>query len=207
MQMIDVKLRTRGSNNRKLRESNFIPGTIYGPSVSNTPIMATEREVSKALEESGGVYKVMTKQGPVFVKFDEVQKDPVTRDLIHFSLLELPKGVENEVEVPVGLRGTPVGVRQGGVLVVLKDELALSGTPRAIPNKLMADISKMEIGDKLTVSDLKIPKNVDPVEEDDEVIAICQPPVKTERASETEEKEETLEEAREIMFGTKGLAL
>jgi large subunit ribosomal protein L25 len=72
----------------------------------------------------------------------------------------------------------PIGVKKGGTLVMIKDEVTVNGKPRAIPKKLEANISNMEIGDKLTVDDLMIPKKVDSLDDESEVVAICKPPVK-----------------------------
>lgn len=120
----------------------------------------------------------MSKNGPIFVKFGEIQRDPVTHDFIHFSLVQMPQGVENEVNIPVNLTGTPVGVKKGGVLVVMKDEITVNGKPRSIPERIVANVSGLDIGDKLTVDNLNIPNRVDAMEDESEVVAICRPPVK-----------------------------
>jgi large subunit ribosomal protein L25 len=161
-----------------LRENGIIPGMLYGPNIQNNAVKASSNELYKALQRPGEVYEVMSKNGPVLVKFEEIQTHPVTREFIHFSLVQMPKGVENEVDIPVNIKGTPIGVKKGGVLMVLKDELTVNGVPRSIPKEVVANVSDLDIGDKLTVEDLEIGNKVETPENDDEVIAVCKTPIK-----------------------------
>ncbi len=163
-----------------MRQQNIIPGVLYGPTIKNETIMATKRELQRVTSNLGEVYEVNSDRGTVYVKFDEIQKDPVTKEYIHFSLVQLPKGVENDVDVPLTFSGTPTGAKHGGTLVIIKDELTLTGKPSDMPHKISGDTSKLEIGDKLTIKDLKLPKGVTTTESEDEVIAVCMPPVKEE---------------------------
>ena len=112
------------------------------------------------------------------VKFAEVQNDPVTNEIIHFSLVQMPKGVTNEVEIPVNFEGTPVGVRKGGVFVVMKDEVTVSGKPTSVPSMITTNVNNIDIGDKVTLNDLNLPEKVEVEEEGDELLAICKPPAK-----------------------------
>lgn len=163
-----------------LRKGGMVPGILYGPSIESKVIKASYTDLVKALDSSGEIYQVESDKGPIMAKFGEIQEDPVTHKYLHFSLVEMPKGVENEVNVPIKLKGTPVGVKKGGILVILKDEVTVSGTPRSIPETLNANVLNMDIGDKLTIGDLSLPNRVDSTEDMSEVIAICKPPVKEE---------------------------
>lgn len=196
MDNLAIKQRNLSLKPRILREKGIVPGALYGPGVQTTPIEAQAIDVWKAQRRAGEIYKVKTAKGKeVMVKFEEIQKDPLTRELIHFTLLQLPEGQENDVTVPINLVGTPEGVKEGGVLVALQEEVLIYGKPKLIPQELEVDVSNLSIGDKVTLNELNIPKKValSEKEQEDNVIAICQPP-RSLKAEDEEEKEETSSE-------------
>ncbi len=179
MQLLHIKKRNKKRKAWELRENGFVPGSIYGKTIDSTPIRIPKKELKTALKEPGELYKVETVLGPRFVKFIDIHKDPVTREIIHFSLVELPRDRENKVEIPVKLEGTPKGVKNGGVLVVLKDSLNVYGMVEDIPEKIEENIKSLKIGETLTVDDLEIEEDIEIEEKDNTVIAVCRPPVKT----------------------------
>lgn len=191
MNKLKIEQRNTDKKIRLMRESGIIPGTMYGPNIDNTPIKVSETELKRALQKPGEVYQVKSKNRSVLVKFGEVQTHPVTNDFLHFSIVEMPRGEKSDIELPVDLKGTPIGVKKGGTLVVLKDEVTVSGMPKLMPEKLEANISQLDIGDKITVDNLKMPKKLETIDDDSEVIAVCQPPTKEieVQAEETEESE------------------
>lgn len=176
METIKIKDRKLTSKPRVLREKGFVPGTLYGPNLKNKPIKLHSLDLRNIVGNKGEVYKVMNKSGPTFVKFDEIQTNPISGEFIHFSLVELPKGKKNEVDIPVDFQGTPIGVKKGGVFVIMKDEVTINGKPRAIPKSLEADVTNLDIGDKLTIDDLDTPKQINISDGESEIVAVCKPP-------------------------------
>lgn len=177
MYTLNIERRNLKKKSHELRDNGFLPGTIYGPKIKSTPIKASLQEIKKAVNKPGEVYQVVSENGPVLVRFDEVQRDAVNQELIHFSLVQMPKGVESHISVPIEVMGKAEGAKKGGSLVMMKDEVTLKGTPSSIPESLIADISGLDIGDKLMLSELKLPMGVEFIEDADDVVAICKPPV------------------------------
>lgn len=191
LNQLKIEDRDLQTKTHELREMGLIPGTMYGPNVNNTSVRASELDLRKAISKTGEVYEVKSKKRTIFVKFEEIQRDPVSKELVHFSLVELPKGESNEVEVPIVAMGEPAGRKKGGVLVLMHDSITLSGTPKNMPAQVEIDVSGMDVADNLTVSDMKLPKKVEAMMDMDEVVAICRPPAKEESSSEDEIVEET----------------
>lgn len=189
MNTIKVKNRSLNRKPRELRKIGMVPGTLYGPGVPTTPIKMGAFELEKMLARDGEIYQVKSPSGNVMVKFGDIQREPVSQELLHFSLVQLPRGEKNEVEVPIDITGTPEGVKKGGVLVVLKDNIPVEGMPSKIPEMLTGDVSDLDIGDSLKVRDLKIPKPIDVSIEDSEVVAICRPPAKVTKLNDEIENE------------------
>jgi large subunit ribosomal protein L25 len=86
----------------------------------------------------------------------DVQIDPLSRALIHVDFIRVNMDEEVKVTVPLVLRGTPVGVVNGGNLHQSMHELPVAAKPDAIPAKLEMDVSALDIGEALHASDLKL---------------------------------------------------
>lgn len=175
---INIDKRNLNNNNKKLRKQGFAIGSIYGANFNSIPVKAHASAVKNALAQVGEIYKIVTPDGPIMATFDEVQKDPVTNEIIHFSLLHTPRGHETELGIPINLTGTPAGVKKGGHLVHLKDEVTISGKPGSMPKLLNADVSDLNIGDKLVLADLDVPTGINVEENKQEVVVVCKPPIK-----------------------------
>lgn len=173
--MDEIKIRNRSEDVKAntLRAQGLIPGNFYGPEIQNRSVMMTKNDLTSALSEVGEVYKIPSGRGHTFVKFEEVQRDPVSQELLHFSLVKLPRNTRNEVMVPINFDVELEN--KDAIFLQLKDEIGVVGVPSKIPEEISMKLSKLEIGDKILVQDLKIPKNIEFTEEQDQVIAVCQP--------------------------------
>lgn len=102
----------------------------------------------------------------------DLQSDPVRGTFLHADLLRISMDREVEVEVPIELKGTPVGVTEGdGHLGQLLWNLAVRCLPDAIPASVKADVSGLNIGDVLHVGDLQLPGGVTLLTEPEEAVA------------------------------------
>lgn len=177
--MIKLKIQSRDLKRKvkDLREEGSVPGTMYGPELMSMPVKTSIKELRRVWSKKGEVYQVSSPQGTIYVKFGEIQIDPVTYNYLHFSLIQLPKDKENKIEIPVVLEGTPLGVKRGGKLLVFKDTLEVHGLIQNIPEQIHVKVANLDVGEKLTVADLKLPKSIYTNEPESEVVAICREPI------------------------------
>lgn len=185
MKFLNIEERSIFRNPKDIRRNNFVPGVFYGPNVDVTPVKAQRQDLLRKYNGLGEILWVESRGRKVMVKVDELQRDPVSNDPLHFSLVELPMGEETKVDIPVKLNGIPKGVKDGGSLMVLKEELAVSGLPKKIPAFVSKNVRKMKIGDKLTIEGLNINNNLEVLDDESEVVAICVPPIKDEAIIES----------------------
>lgn len=163
---LQVSLREgRGKSvTRKLRMAGQIPAVIYGSGIEPTPIVVESLALSKALR--GGVNALIDLKGdksiegkPVLVK--EIQRDPLSRKVVHCDLYAVNLKARLDVEVPIHFVGIPRGVAlDGGVLEPLMRTIELSCMPLAIPESIDVDVSNLGIGDAIHVRDLTLPGDV-----------------------------------------------
>jgi large subunit ribosomal protein L25 len=96
----------------------------------------------------------------------EIQRHPFKRMILHVDFQELVAGEKVTVNIPLVLVGMPEAVRLGGgVMDQVLRELEIEVDPSNIPNHIDVDVSKLELGHSLHVSDLKLPEGV--VSQDD----------------------------------------
>ena len=93
-------------------------------------------------------------EAPRRVLIREIQRHPVRPEFLHVDFYEIRAGEMLKVNVPLHLVGTPIGVRNGGTLQQIKHELEIECLPMEIPPSFEIDISGLEIGDSLHISDV-----------------------------------------------------
>ncbi len=166
----------KGKNaNRRLRASGLIPGVLYGAKKETLPVAVSPREITTILHSASGENTLFDldlggKRRKVILK--EFQHEPVHGRLLHADFYEVALDKILELKVHLELTGTPVGVKtQGGVLDFVTRELEIECLPADIPEKITLDVSNLELGKHLRVSDLTVPPKVKVLTDPDLVIA------------------------------------
>jgi len=161
--------------NRRLRSRGLIPGVVYGAKKDAVHVAVSPKEIGAILRSASGENTLFdldlggTKRKVILKEF---QVEPVKGRLLHADFYEVALDKTIEVSVHVELRGTPVGVKvQGGILDFVTRELEIECLPTDIPEKIEVDVSHLELGKHLRVSELKLSDKVQLLTEPDVVIA------------------------------------
>lgn len=190
---------------RSLRAEGYVPAVLYGRD-EETKICKVEHAklerllTSVSWENTLIELKLDGEDQRVLIR--EVQIHPVRPQVLHVDFLAVHKGEKLRLEVPVHLVGHAPGVEEGGIMEHHRHELEIRCDPDAIPETLELDVSGMEVGDSLTVGDLRAPEGVEIFADTSTAICSVVPPtvIKVEEP-EVEELEalegEELEEGEE----------
>src|ERR1700712_1327255 len=118
---------------RRLRRQGMIPGVLYGRDQQPLAITIPERSLRTALTTSGGlnaVLDVVVDEGKVHSSvLKEYQQHPVKGLIMHVDLQEVRLDQPIHATVPLTLHGEPVGVKEGGVLSQVTNELNVEALP------------------------------------------------------------------------------
>jgi large subunit ribosomal protein L25 len=180
---------------RRLRGEGLVPGVVYSAGSEATPFQVSERDVRAVISEGAALFDLEiegSKAVPVVVK--EQQLHPVRGSLQHIDLQKVNLNEAIEAEVAIELEGadTAPGVKGGGVLEHVTREITVEALPTDIPDRIIADVSAMEINDTFTLAALAAPDGVTFVAEDHEEITIVNlSPPRVEEEPEPEVEEET----------------
>jgi large subunit ribosomal protein L25 len=197
-------------SSRRLRGEGLVPGVVYAGGSEARAFQVAERDVHLVLSAGQALFDLEldgSKAVPVVVK--EQQLHPVRGNLQHIDLQEVKLDEEIQAEVAVELEGAEVapGVKEGGVLEHITREVTVEALPTEIPERLVADVSEMQINDTVTLAAVPAPEGVKFVADEPEEITIATlspPRVEEEPEPEVEEEAELVGEEGEAPAAEEG---
>ncbi len=172
-----------------------MPGVVYAGGEEATAFQVSEREVRSIIAEGAALFDLQIEGGkavPVVVK--EQQLHPVRGSVQHLDLQQVRLDEAIQAEVAIELEGTEdaPGVKGGGVLEHVTREITVEALPTEIPDRIVVNVSAMEVNDTLQLSTVVAPEGVSFVAEDpEEVTIVTLSPPRVEEVSEPEVEEET----------------
>jgi len=186
---------------RRLRMNNAIPAIVYGSKIDSAMLSIETTEFVKIIREHGstGLFFSLKVEGGAgkerIAMLKDMQMDTFGLNYLHIDLHEIDMDTKVTVSIPVEAIGESEGVKEGGVLQVIRRELDVVCKPADTPDSIQIDISGLDIGDSVHVEEIDLGENVEiPHEVDFTVITIVAPVVEEE---EVEEEDELLEEGEE----------
>jgi len=164
---VNVRENTGTGGAREARRNNLVPGVIYGGDESPVAVSVKYNEVLKAINSGQFIGSMieLTHEGKaqkVFTK--DIQFHPVTDAPMHLDFYRVTAKSIIEVEVSVNFVGEEEapGLKEGGTLNVVRYSIEVKCPAGDIPDNIEVDVSKMEIGDSIHISDVALPKGVKP---------------------------------------------
>jgi large subunit ribosomal protein L25 len=189
---------------KKIRAVEKIPGIYYISGSKNIPIIIDRAELHSIWGTESGLLDI-TFDGKTRKKavIRDIQYDPVRGFPIHIDLMGIKMTEKLKINVPVTLIGTPNGVKtDGGILQHIQREIEVECLPSDIPSSIDIDISELNIGDNIHVSDLNV-ENAEILTDQEAVIATVSAPRVVEETTVAETEEETDESAEPEVLSQK----
>src|SRR5205814_2491834 len=167
--------------NKRLRDSGFVPGVIYGHKEAVVPVTLPKKEVENHLNHGAHLFDLALdgKSEKVLVK--EVQYDHLGLEVIHVDFARVSLDERVEVTVPIELKGEPKEA-EGAVLTQVINELELECLVTEIPDVIRVNVAEMKIDDVLHIRDLQLPPGVT-LKQDPELIVVTLKEVKEEEVA------------------------
>ncbi len=150
----------------KLRKEGKMPAVIYGHKEETLAISVPEKDFREAMQTGTKMFLIRCDDIEQNALLKEIQYDTFGDNVLHVDFIRVAMDEEVTVEVPIELRGNPVGVTQGGVLDQILRTVEVECLPAAIPEKLTLDVSKLETGDNLALKDTELPSGVEIAHDD-----------------------------------------
>ncbi len=192
-----------GKKVKQLRRQGILPVHMYGSGIDAQSLQGTAGELRRLLPQVGTNVPVSIEvegsdqENICFVR--EVQRHPVTEDLLHIDFMRVDVTQTISAEVPITLVGSAPATQQGGTLLQSLTSLLVEALPMDIPVSIEADISGLDDFDKsIVVSDISVGDNVAILTDSDEFVArVAAPRVEADDFGIDELEDEELEEGEE----------
>lgn len=201
---INIKAEKRGifgkNAARRLRKEGRIPVILYGADTDTVPLIIEKKDMFKILKSESGentIFKVSFDSRTTDAMIKEIQRDPVSDEILHTDFIQIAMDKAIEVSVPLLFEGEAIGVKtEGGFVDVVTREVEIECLPKDIPEHIAIDISGLHLNQSLKIEDLSPPEGVEILADPSTVIVHIEPPQAEEEVVE-EEKEEIIGEGEE----------
>lgn len=180
---------TKGELN-DLRKTGLIPGVFYAKDQGNFTIAMHENQLKKIVYTSEAHIVSLDVEGQTYrCILKDIQFDPLTDKMVHFDLQGVTAGQIMQMQVPIVLKGSAKGVKEGGVLEHHLTKVDVECLPKHLPENIEINVSELRVGDSISCGDLEL-ENVKILNNPDSVIV----GVSSTRAEEEENADVDLDE-------------
>ena len=185
MDVVTLKLSPRsvtGKEVKRLRKSGQVPVHLYGRGIESQSLQAEAQVLRRVLPQVGTNIPLSLEldgaEGENICFVREIQRHPVTEEVLHVDFLRVDVSRAIQAEVPVALTGSAPAVRElGGTLLQPLLSLLVEALPMDIPASLEVDVSGLDDFDKgIFVRDVALGPAVTLITDSDEMVARVSPP-------------------------------
>ena len=159
---------------RRMRREMKIPAVLYGGGEAPVPLMLGKNQVDKNLQQEAVFSHILTLKLPgskvVQAILKEVQRHPSKEAVLHLDFQRVKADEAIHVNVPLHFVGEEksVGVKKGGIVVRNMTEVEVSCLPSNLPEYIEVDLTNVDIGETVHLSELKAPEGVTIIESHEE---------------------------------------
>ena len=153
--ILNAKTRNQDDNIKRLRKDGWVPGCVYGKSCEAMNIIVSQKDLKKCLKVHATklTLKVDGKKD-YLVGIEELQRGHLQNGLVHISFHAMNANEVAHLTIPISFVGKALGQMEGGILKENFHEITVKGLPADLPDMLNVDVSNMNIGDSIHVSDI-----------------------------------------------------
>ncbi|WP_441003550.1 50S ribosomal protein L25/general stress protein Ctc [Pseudocolwellia agarivorans] len=162
---LDAEVRTdlgKGAS-RRLRHANKVPAILYGEGKDPISLTLEHKNVFRAQQEEAFYTQVITLNiagKPVECLIKDMQRHPFKQVVMHLDFLRIDATHAVQTNAPIHFVNEEAAVKKGGVISHLVNEIAVTCLPADLPEFIEVDLSTLEVGDTLHLSDIVLPKGV-----------------------------------------------
>jgi large subunit ribosomal protein L25 len=181
---LNVKRREKlgGGNNRRLRKTGNVPAVLYGHGEASVPLAIESSAIMNVIRHG---HKLVRLQGDVsegaFIK--AVQWDVFGKGLIHIDLLRVSDTEKVRTTVTIELKGTAVGLSEGGIIEFVLHELEIECPAASVPEKLVVNVNDLHLDGAIHAKDVSLPEGAKVLDDPDLVVVHCIAPHVVEEAT------------------------
>ena len=192
-----------GKKVKKLRKEGLIPANIFGKKIKSQSLSLDKKEFEKVFEEVGETrivnLEVEGEKETHSVMVQNLQKDPVTEEILHADLRQVILTEKVTADIPVEMTGeAPAAEQKLGILIQYISEIEVEALPLDLPEKFVVDVSGLvNVGDEILVESIKVDKSKVELKIDENQVVVKIEPLAKEEVAPPPAEEVVGEEAGE----------
>lgn len=168
---------------KELKRQGKVPGALHGKGKSALPLEVTLSDLAVVLRTDAGIHGIFDlsvegaesgEGGTVVIK--SIQSSPIGRKLLHVDFQRVSMSDVVTTSLPVETHGEAAGVRAGGVLELVMDELEVKSRADEIPTKIEVDVTDLQLGQFIHASDIPLPEGVELAGRPDDIVVSIRSP-------------------------------
>ncbi len=157
---------------KKLRRDGYLTANLYANGVENIQAAFKRGEFMRAVRNKENLaFSVKVGDKELDVVIQEYQLHPVHGEVVHVDLRVTVPGQVTDFLVPVVTHGTPVGLKNKGVLVMSKRRVKVRGAIENMPAKFDLDVEPLNRDDSILIRDIEVPSDCKMMDRPD--VAVC----------------------------------
>jgi large subunit ribosomal protein L25 len=160
---ISLRDKTGKGISRQLRRDGNFPGVVYGKGFESAAVSLNQKEFAKIIASSSSpliTLKGESSLNGAIVMIADILRDPIKGTLLHADLHKINMDEKVRVEVKIKFEGTAKGVKDGGLLGIIKHSIEVECLPTEIPESISVDISHLTIGLSVHAHEIKLPEGI-----------------------------------------------
>ena len=162
---VELRSKTGKGVSRQLRIADMVPGVVYGKGMDPMAVSIKSRDLRAAMSGEGGQNNLITLIGggsldQSMAIIADLQRDAIKGTYKHVDLHRVNMNEKLRVTVPIVLKGTAIGVKEGGLLDLGHHELHVECLPNNIPDHIEIDITSLKVAHSIHVNEIPLPEGV-----------------------------------------------
>jgi large subunit ribosomal protein L25 len=157
----------------KVRKQGRIPAIIYGHKKEPAAISLDAHNLVEGLHHGHRLIDVQIGRKREKMLIKDLQYDYLGKDIIHVDLMRVDVSETVKVTVPIELKGTAQGTREGGIVEEHADYLEVECKVTDIPETIVVSVKEMGVGDTLHAGDVELPDSVKLASDPSVLLAAC----------------------------------
>lgn len=175
---VEIRQQVGKSATKKVRKAGRVPAVLYGHGKESVSVSVSTEQLGALIRHGG---KLVDLQGEVAdtALIRQVQWDALGKEVVHFDLVRVSATESVEIKLPIELRGTALGTREGGIVVHVAHDIEIVCPVLAIPEKVAVNINALQLGGAIKMAEVELPAGATLLSDPEQIVVQCVAPLET----------------------------
>jgi large subunit ribosomal protein L25 len=161
---------------KKVRKAGQVPAVLYGHGEQTVSLAVLHEELDALIRHHGRLVELAGDITDTAL-IREVQWDALGKDVLHCDLIRVSASETVTIRLPIELRGTAPGTREGGVVVLVAHDIEIECPVSAIPEKVGVNINALSLGGAIKMANVELPAAAKLLSDPEQIVVHCQKPL------------------------------